>query len=351
MNLLGPDPLDAAVLTRDLPRAAALFQGAPPGYIAIATRSDAAFARAALGAWLAGRALRPLDPAHRSPDLRGVGLLLREQGGAAWPETPAVRDIAPPARPTARQRLFGLTPPPDPTFPGCLVATDVAPAPPEDGPALLVDGLAPIGRVELDARAGALAEQLGPDARPLLLLPWSQPDAVSFLHAVHRLDATLLRVGPDAGAADVVDAAWRERATHVVGTPGQLGELARGGEDLEEVFGAPSFRAFVSVGGGSGLLAGRDVIGAPSWGAPAPVIDAGADTLGRVIAVAARTLRESAARLSAATRAGETAGWTSLGHLDLVVAIEAEFGIRVSGAELARVRCLGDFVRLVEARG
>lgn len=70
----------------------------------------------------------------------------------------------------------------------------------------------------------------------------------------------------------------------------------------------------------------------------------------RVLAIAAAVLRAPAERLSLSTRAGDVPGWDSLGHLDLVDAIERAFGVPISGRELLRLRSLGDAVSLIEGR-
>jgi acyl carrier protein len=46
-----------------------------------------------------------------------------------------------------------------------------------------------------------------------------------------------------------------------------------------------------------------------------------------------------------------TANWTSLQHVKLMVAIEARYGIRFSNAEMATMRSLGDIRAVLENRG
>jgi acyl carrier protein len=42
--------------------------------------------------------------------------------------------------------------------------------------------------------------------------------------------------------------------------------------------------------------------------------------------------------------------WDSLNHISLVVAIESEFGVELSAEELAKLRTVGDMVKLLEAK-
>jgi len=46
-----------------------------------------------------------------------------------------------------------------------------------------------------------------------------------------------------------------------------------------------------------------------------------------------------------------TETWTSLGHVRLLVAIEAGYGIRFSNAEMATMRSLADIRAALEGRG
>lgn len=70
----------------------------------------------------------------------------------------------------------------------------------------------------------------------------------------------------------------------------------------------------------------------------------------QVLALAAEVLRAPLWRLSLATRPGEVPGWDSLGHLDLVNALEQHFDLTVSGRELLELRSLADALAIVERR-
>jgi len=269
MNLLGPDAVDAKRLREDVFRAADLIQAAPPGPIVLASQSDGAFLRAALGTIEAGRTLLPLDPSaparEVAPFLEGAGLLLLDTETAErWtaPEGTGVRRIAPAARPSAWQRLLGRKRTIPTAFPACLAGhTPAAPAAPsrdDVGVLLRTSGttsrprLVPWRHSALRAQQDTLAAalQLGHDSRLMNLLPMHHIDGlVMGAMLAWRSGADLIRVGPRVveDLAAVLDAIWRDDATHLIATPTLLALLLRAGEDLREVFSARRFRMVVST--------------------------------------------------------------------------------------------------------
>jgi acyl carrier protein len=54
--------------------------------------------------------------------------------------------------------------------------------------------------------------------------------------------------------------------------------------------------------------------------------------------------------LAATTTADSVPGWDSLSHVRIIVAIEAEYGIRFSTLELLRMKQVGDLQELVDRR-
>lgn len=50
------------------------------------------------------------------------------------------------------------------------------------------------------------------------------------------------------------------------------------------------------------------------------------------------------------TAAGEIPGWDSLSHINVVLAVEKRFGVRFKGAEVRRLRNVGDLQRLVDSK-
>ena len=54
--------------------------------------------------------------------------------------------------------------------------------------------------------------------------------------------------------------------------------------------------------------------------------------------------------LSDATTAADIDGWDSVAHINLMFALESEFGIRFAGNEFARFTDVGDLRRTLEER-
>jgi len=50
------------------------------------------------------------------------------------------------------------------------------------------------------------------------------------------------------------------------------------------------------------------------------------------------------------TTADEVEGWDSFNHVNIVVAIENEFGINFNTAEMEELREVGEIVKLIEAK-
>lgn len=75
-----------------------------------------------------------------------------------------------------------------------------------------------------------------------------------------------------------------------------------------------------------------------------------ADLLARLEPVFRDVLDDPALRLSAETSASNLEGWDSLAHVNLVFAIEQEFGVRFTLQELEHLRTVGDIVDLVERK-
>jgi len=58
-------------------------------------------------------------------------------------------------------------------------------------------------------------------------------------------------------------------------------------------------------------------------------------------------LDEDGVVLSRGTTAKDVAGWDSLSHVRLVVAVEQEFGIRFDTAEISGLANVGEFVNVI----
>jgi acyl carrier protein len=55
-------------------------------------------------------------------------------------------------------------------------------------------------------------------------------------------------------------------------------------------------------------------------------------------------------QINAATTAAEVEGWDSFNHINIVVAMERHFGIKVNTAEIEDLRNVGELVALVERK-
>jgi acyl carrier protein len=68
-----------------------------------------------------------------------------------------------------------------------------------------------------------------------------------------------------------------------------------------------------------------------------PVVD-------RVHSVIRDVFKNPSLALTDATRAGDVKGWDSLGHINLVLALEKEFGVKLRPAQMARLKNVGELV-------
>jgi len=50
------------------------------------------------------------------------------------------------------------------------------------------------------------------------------------------------------------------------------------------------------------------------------------------------------------TTADDVEGWDSFNHINIVVAIETQFGIKFNASEVEEVRAVGEFVKLIEKK-
>jgi acyl carrier protein len=70
----------------------------------------------------------------------------------------------------------------------------------------------------------------------------------------------------------------------------------------------------------------------------------------RIRQIAASVLGVPPGRLDPAASPDTVAGWDSLRHLNLVLALEEAFDIRFTVEDVGRMRTLGEVVRLVRTR-
>ncbi|HSA81159.1 MAG TPA: AMP-binding protein [Geminicoccaceae bacterium] len=76
----------------------------------------------------------------------------------------------------------------------------------------------------------------------------------------------------------------------------------------------------------------------------------GANIAERVLGVGAGIFKTEIRSLSLESDATNTAGWNSLAHVEFLLALEAEFEVRLAPRDLMTIVCLGDAVRVVEAK-
>jgi long-chain acyl-CoA synthetase len=77
----------------------------------------------------------------------------------------------------------------------------------------------------------------------------------------------------------------------------------------------------------------------------APRAATGEEVEQRVLMVGARTFKTDIRALSLQSDPTNTAGWSSLAHVEFLLALEAEFEVRLTPRDLMTIECLGDAVR------
>ena len=81
-----------------------------------------------------------------------------------------------------------------------------------------------------------------------------------------------------------------------------------------------------------------------------PAEAAGGKVEDKVYAIAAEILRCPVDQLTPAAQADTIPGWTSLSHVELMIAVEEHFGFQLTAREIMRFRTLGDVIDIVNAR-
>ncbi|MFO7445103.1 MAG: acyl carrier protein [Ignavibacteriaceae bacterium] len=54
--------------------------------------------------------------------------------------------------------------------------------------------------------------------------------------------------------------------------------------------------------------------------------------------------------IRAEMRADEVPGWDSLSHINVILAVEKEYGVRFKGTEVLRLKSIGDLQKLVDSK-
>lgn len=72
--------------------------------------------------------------------------------------------------------------------------------------------------------------------------------------------------------------------------------------------------------------------------------------LSRIQFIASDILNQSDLALTESTTASDVTGWDSLTHVQIVIGVEAAFGIRMTSTEVSQLENVGSLVDIVEAR-
>lgn len=72
------------------------------------------------------------------------------------------------------------------------------------------------------------------------------------------------------------------------------------------------------------------------------------DILQRLTKILGQVVGNDQLVLNEKTTADEVTGWDSFNHINLIMGVEMEFGIRFNVAELENLKNVGDFVSLIE---
>ncbi len=75
-----------------------------------------------------------------------------------------------------------------------------------------------------------------------------------------------------------------------------------------------------------------------------------AEILSKVAASIASILDQPNLVVTMRTTAEDIEGWDSFNHVNIVVAIEGQFGIQFNAAEVEDLRAVGEFVNLIEKK-
>jgi acyl carrier protein len=70
----------------------------------------------------------------------------------------------------------------------------------------------------------------------------------------------------------------------------------------------------------------------------------------RLTAIMRETFNDPALQLREDLTAADVDEWDSLSHVDLIVAVESHFGIRLTTADVRGLRNVGDFVNVIAVK-
>jgi acyl carrier protein len=70
----------------------------------------------------------------------------------------------------------------------------------------------------------------------------------------------------------------------------------------------------------------------------------------RLVTILRETFNDPRLELRADLTAADVDEWDSLTHVDLIVAVESDFGIKLTTAEVRGLRNVGDFVNIIATK-
>ena len=171
---------------------------------------------------------------------------------------------------------------------------------------------------------------------------------------------TVLRSIPgvlDAVTFGMPDDAWGERVVScVMPVPGQALSVAEIAAQFLERASREKLPLEIHVvddlpRGPAGKVILADVKAMVQQRPPArPTTSPGENIAQRVLGVGAGIFKTDVRSLSLESDATNTAGWNSLAHVEFLLALEAEFDLRLAPRDLMTIVCLGDAVRVLEAK-
>lgn len=75
-----------------------------------------------------------------------------------------------------------------------------------------------------------------------------------------------------------------------------------------------------------------------------------AEILGKLAQTIKSILDQPDLVITMRTTAEDVEGWDSFNHVNIIVAIESEFGIKFNAAEVEELRAVGEFVELIDKK-
>jgi len=75
------------------------------------------------------------------------------------------------------------------------------------------------------------------------------------------------------------------------------------------------------------------------------------DVLGKIQGIIRQELNDPELVINEATTAADVPGWDSVTHVQIIVAVERTFGMRLKSSEVAQLENIGSLINVVLSRG